>query len=181
MANATFHNFSDEPFTGYWNGKPKTFKAGERVYMPGYLAEHFAKHLTNRELIKQGKETYTSPKFPIQVPLFMELFNKAFIPDAPKKGESEIDSEIARANAERGVPSMNIEVKKPEPVEQGPAAAQAAMANAKAPEELEIPETGDADQFDANAAPQFGPGKASTVIGSAEGDDEESSFEGAQA
>lgn len=180
MANATFHNFSDEPFTGYWNGKPKTFKAGERVYMPGYLAEHFAKHLANRELIKQGKETYTSPKFPAQVPLFMEVFNKAYLPDAPRKNESEIDAEIARANAESGMPSMSIEVKKPSSIENGPAAAQAALASEKEQEELQIPATGDADQFDAHAAPQFGPGKESTVIGSTEGDDDESGFEGAQ-
>lgn len=161
MSNATFHNFSSEAFTGYWNGKPKTFKAGERVYMPAYLAEHFAKHLANRELIRAGKESYTSPKFPRQVPQFMEVFNKAFIPDTAPEANNEIDAEIARAKAE---PSMNIEIKKPENIDEGPAAAQHALAN-KAPEtELEIE--------------NVGPGKESMVISTPEDEaDDESGFD----
>ena len=119
MTNATFHNFSSEPFTGYWNGKPKTFKPGERLYMPAYLAEHFAKHLANRELIRAGKEVYTSPKNPGQVPQFMEVFSKAFIPDEPVEGRTELDDEINAAVRE---PSMNIEVEKPKKIDTGPAA-----------------------------------------------------------
>ena len=118
MANATFHNFDVKPFTGYWDGKPKTFKAGERVYMQAFLAEHFAKHLTNRYLIENGQEVYTSPKNPGQVPQFMDVFKKAFIPDAVtvKTGEVDISPE----------PSMDIVVEKPKKIDQGPAAALAA-------------------------------------------------------
>lgn len=87
MRIAFFTNFSDEPFTGYWNGKPRTFKPGETKPLPDYLAQHYAKHLTNRELLKKGKETATSPKKPKDVPDFMELFNKAF-----KLDEEEIES-----------------------------------------------------------------------------------------
>lgn len=76
---AMFHNFSSKPFTGYWNGKARTFQPGDRKFMPKYLAEHYAKHLVNRELIEAGKETSVSPKKPEQVPAFMELFNKAFV------------------------------------------------------------------------------------------------------
>lgn len=122
MTNATFHNFDSAPFTGYWNGKPKTFKPGERVHMPAYLAEHFAKHLSNRYLIAHGQEVYTSPKNPGQVPQFMDVFKKAFIPDAVQTEAGSIDDEIAKA----AEPSMDIVVEKPKTIDQGPAAALAA-------------------------------------------------------
>lgn len=92
-----FFNFTSKPFTGYWNGKPKTFKPDEKKYMPEYLARHFAKHLTNQVLIEAGKETSTSPKFPEQVPEFMEVFNKAFICKESEE-KPEIDVEIDMAN-----------------------------------------------------------------------------------
>lgn len=151
MTNATFHNFTEEPFTGYWDGKPKTFKPGDRVYMPAYLAEHFAKHLANRELIKAGKEVYTSPKNPSQAPQFMEVFRKAFIADVEAKEKNTIDDEIAKAQ----VPSMDIRVEEPKRFDNGPAAAMAAE--------------------DAMVA---GPGSEPQVISSPDGEaDDESGFE----
>ena len=167
-SNATFHNFSSESFTGYWDGRPKTFKAGDRVYMPAYLAEHFAKHLANRELIRAGKESYTSPKFPRQVPQFMEVFNKAFIPEAAVEGEDALDREIASARASKGEPSMNINVKKPENIDEGPAAAQAVLAERQAPEELDI--------HDAHTQ-TTGPGREPQVISAPDDADDESGFD----
>lgn len=149
MSNATFFNFTSEPFTAYWDGKAKTVKAGEKVLMPEFLAEHFAKHLTNQELIKAGKEVYTSPKNPGQVHQFMDIFKKAFIPEAPlAKGSNEIDELIASAQSE---PSMDIEVKKPEPTDDGPAAAMKKKRGRKTKdEESEIinPPDGDDEDFD---------------------------------
>mgnify|MGYP001586839287 CR=1 FL=1 len=106
MKTSLFVNFSSEPFTGAYNGKTKTFAPGQSLYMPDYLAAHFAKHLTNRELIKRGKETATSPKFPEQVPDFMELFNQACIPDkdedlSPGEDKDSIDTLINVANKNR--------------------------------------------------------------------------------
>jgi len=75
---AQFHNFTKQEFVGYWDGRSRKFKAGEKKWMPEYLARHFAKHLVNKVLIEKGQETLTSPKFPDQVPQFMELFEKAF-------------------------------------------------------------------------------------------------------
>lgn len=81
MKTALFTNYSSEAFTGYWDGKPKKFAPGQSLYMPDWLARHFARGLANRELIKLGKERSTSPKFPEQVPDYMEQFNKAYQPD----------------------------------------------------------------------------------------------------
>ena len=93
---ALFTNFTGEEFTGYWDGKLKhTLKPGESRHMQAYLAAHFAKVLTNRELVRliKNKETgemelahkdgekMTSPKKPEQVPVYMELYKQAYKPD----------------------------------------------------------------------------------------------------
>lgn len=113
MTNKTaiFYNFTDKPFTGYWDGKPKTIKAGRKEYMPEFLARHFAKHLANQVLIEQGKYNYTSPKFPEQVPAFMQLFTKAFILEDDAEDQTEVEMEIDVANRRhnnREEPSLNI-------------------------------------------------------------------------
>ena len=106
MKTALFTNFSNEVFTGFWDGKGRKFEAGESQWMPDYLARHFAKHLTNRELFKLGKERATSPKKPEDVPEFMTLFNQAYTPDADADVEfaaekDSIDVQIAMANKNR--------------------------------------------------------------------------------
>lgn len=120
MKTALFTNFSNEEFIGYWNGKGKKFAPGQSVYMPDYLAKHFAKHLTNRELLKKGLERDTSPKLKtrkdsqgnteeyIDNVNFLELFNKAYTPDGEEEFSAEKDSidvqiEVANKNrAEKG-------------------------------------------------------------------------------
>lgn len=109
MKNVTFINISNKPFTGYYDGKPHTFKAGQSLMMPDYLAKHFAKHLTNQILLERGKETATSPKFPDQVPDFKNLFDQIYIDnDAPEKTEAE-----AQIEAANNVPSMSVPVTGP--------------------------------------------------------------------
>lgn len=112
---AQFHNFSDEEFVGYWNGRPKTFKPGAKMLMDEYLARHFATHLTNRELLKKGKETLTSPKFPEQVPEFMEVFNKAFFmeEDQVEKDEADASMEIANSPVSSDMPGTPAKVETP--------------------------------------------------------------------
>lgn len=151
MSNATFFNFTSEPFTGYWDGKGKTIKTGEKILMPAYLAEHFAKHLTNKILVDTGREVYTSPKNPGQVHQFMDLFQQAYLPEEPMpEGSNSIDELIASAQSE---PSMNVEIKKVEPTDEGPAAALKKSKKSKAvdiEEEDQIinPPDGDDDDFD---------------------------------
>lgn len=101
MSTVLFTNFTQDDFIGYWDGKPTTVKSGKSIYLPDYLAKHFAKHLVNRELIRtkaDGTPVYvngakfTSPKFPEQVPSFMELFNKAY--KETETEENEIEAEV---------------------------------------------------------------------------------------
>lgn len=91
MKYATFINFTTKPFTAHWNGKPYTFNPGDRKeHLNAGIAEHFAKHLANQVLTETGKERYTSPKKPLEVPEFMTVFNKAFFLEGDG---SEVDSE----------------------------------------------------------------------------------------
>lgn len=94
MTTVTFLNFTNEDFTWNWDNVPFTFKAGESKRMESSQAKHFAKHLTNRELLKAGKENYTSPKFPDQVPEFMTIFNKIIIDESAEIPEAKIEMEI---------------------------------------------------------------------------------------
>lgn len=109
MQYATFLNFTEKPFTAHWNGKPYTFKPGQKkVGMPDGVAQTFAKHLANQVLTEAGKEVYCSPKKPLQVPEFMNLFNQAYFPEGVD-GE-DIDSDIGISPDEQ--PSMNVEMRK---------------------------------------------------------------------
>lgn len=116
---AEFYNFSAFEFTGYWNGKSRTFKPGERKFMPEYLARHFAKHLANQELTREGKDTATSPKKPEQVPAFMEKFDKAFHLQEGNDGDDDLDVAIDLANREpqkKEGPSSNITTRPNKPI-----------------------------------------------------------------
>lgn len=93
MKQALFFNFTNKPFTGYWDGKAKTFKPGEKQYMEEWRARHYAKHLTNQVLLDEGKENSTSPKFPDQVPDFINLFNQACIVEEDQ-AESQDESDL---------------------------------------------------------------------------------------
>lgn len=57
MQSKVFLNWSDESFEWTWNNVPYTFPAGKAMYMEEYLCNHFAKHLVDRELLKQDKST----------------------------------------------------------------------------------------------------------------------------
>ena len=49
-----FKNYTDDSFTESWGGNEITIKAGEIVLMEDAIAKHFAKHLADRELNRQG-------------------------------------------------------------------------------------------------------------------------------
>lgn len=88
-----FTNFSDEDFTHTWNNIPYTFKAGTVKFMESGLANHFAKHFINRELLKRGRENDTSPKpntdGKIENPFFMELYHRCIEPVSMEEGPTD--------------------------------------------------------------------------------------------
>lgn len=122
MKTALFTNFSNEEFVGFWNGKGRKFGPGQSLYLPDYLAKHFAKHLTNRELLKLGKERDTSPKVKtrpdgteyIDNEVFNEMFTKAYTPDETEEvahgGEKKdsIDVQIEAVNKNRQAQSAAV-------------------------------------------------------------------------
>ena len=113
MKTALFTNHTNQEFIGYWDGKAKKFAPGQSLWMPDYLAKHFAKHLTNKELLRidaSGNPVYkdgekmTSPKRPEDLPLYMELFNKAYTPDETEQlgdKKDDIETLINVANKNR--------------------------------------------------------------------------------
>lgn len=113
MKSAQFINFSNEAFTGYWNSEPTEFgplgSSNDRMYMEDWKARHFAKHLANRELLKKGEETHTSPKNPEQDVIFMDMFNQAY-----SSGEDDMsEAQLATALIDK-----NIRAKKPKKTEE---------------------------------------------------------------
>lgn len=51
-----FTNVSDKEWTHTWGGKPYTFAPGQTKAFPRFMAEFFAKHLSDRILIDAGKD-----------------------------------------------------------------------------------------------------------------------------
>lgn len=50
MQAQQFHNFSTEDFTWKWDGIAYTFKAGQTMFIEDFKAEHFTRHLVDREM-----------------------------------------------------------------------------------------------------------------------------------
>lgn len=59
--HAKVFNPTDEDFTVKYNGKDYTLSAGNSVVLPVNIAEHIAKHLTNKRLGSRNLST-NSPK-----------------------------------------------------------------------------------------------------------------------
>jgi hypothetical protein len=144
MTKYFFFNFTDKPFTGYWNGRAYTFNSGvKKEYIQG-IAEHFAKHLANQVLTETGRETYTSPKKPQDVPVFMEVFNKALLTqEIPDEGNLDIKDGI-----EINQPSMNIEVKPRQMADPYDAKSQPAVGPGTAPQVVGSPVEDDDEEFE---------------------------------
>jgi len=157
MKRATFINFTKEPFTVHWDGRAKTVEPGEKLEnLNEAVAKVFAKHLANKVLLEQGHERAMSPKKPKEVSRFMEVFNKAFIPEGSgqeydSKTGLPMDDQDRRSPEQISMeePSMNIHT-----TEQKPKVS--------------------ADPYDANAQDPVGPGGKPQVIGEIE----EEVFEG---
>lgn len=92
MAQAIlFTNWTDEDFSWKYAGITHKFEAGSSVYLPDYKANHFAKHLVNRELIKSGKR--------VSDPTREELIAKCISGKGDEQSEEEVEIEVLNQNA----------------------------------------------------------------------------------
>lgn len=141
---ALFFNFTNKPFTGYWDGKPRTFKPGQKQYMEEWRARHYAKHLTNQVLLEKGLENATSPKFPEQVPAFMEIFNKACIIEEDQPEEQD-ESDLINKQHEA---TMNIPATKTDTKKAGKGAKVPTLVDDKEPQIITGPDADEDEDFD---------------------------------
>lgn len=54
MEAKQFTNWTTEDFTWKFDGIPYTFKAGQTMFLEDFKADHFAKHLVDREMNRMG-------------------------------------------------------------------------------------------------------------------------------
>jgi len=57
MKAIRFKNDTDRDFTWKFDGIAYTFKAGQEIYLEDFKANHFAKHLIDRELMEKKVRT----------------------------------------------------------------------------------------------------------------------------
>jgi len=86
-----FTNYTNKDFTWTWGNVPYTFKAGQSVYMEDWKANHFAKHLIDRELQEQGRQVDDSKR--------KELLAKCFGEEI-KVPETKMNDTLLNENAE---------------------------------------------------------------------------------
>lgn len=114
MTTVLFVNFSNQPFsaTPYmwpdprtkeevptidehckWDNVPDSFAPGASRYMEDWRAEHFAKHLINRELDKMGKQTNDEK-------LREDLMKRCVMDQSTPIPTSTVDMELMNRNEE---------------------------------------------------------------------------------
>lgn len=98
-----FRNFSDEDFTHAWNSIPQFFPAKSEIYMEDGLADHFAKHLVDREMQKDKLPDGTRKT--VDDPSRTEYMAKALIATQPEPALAQFPEEVQVANKnKRGRP-----------------------------------------------------------------------------
>jgi hypothetical protein len=116
-----FTNWSNEDFSYAYAGEQFNFPMGKGVYLPDYLAHHFAKHLANRELQKIGgtHDTYTSN---YNHPVFQEFFNKALSEPLPVESPIQAEVTASQLNEEQPEPPKGAasELEPPKPKKRTP-------------------------------------------------------------
>lgn len=97
MQTCLFTNWTDETFTGVWDKQSYEIKSGASIYLEDWKAEHFAKHLIDRELNKIGKSTADPIRDALKAKCFgsveavkTDILNKV---EAPKAEGKEIKEE----------------------------------------------------------------------------------------
>jgi len=90
-----FKNWSSKDFTHSWDGNPTTVKAGAVKGMEDFLAHHFAKHLTNRELQDAGKALICEERDTFYDNCFADVEVEEVIKEKPRDKKKRI-AEVAK-------------------------------------------------------------------------------------
>jgi len=97
-----FTNFSERAFTGRHNGQNHVIQAGQSIWLPGELACHLAKHLSDRELTVRGAQVTDPLKTQIIKKISPDLEwndGKHFVKVSGEIGTlSQVDQQIAMLN-----------------------------------------------------------------------------------
>lgn len=84
-----FKNWTNEDFKWKWDSLEYEFKSQSITPLPEYLFNHFAKHLSNRELNKLNRPIY------LEDPILLEMIEKCRYEE---KEVNLIESEIIKEN-----------------------------------------------------------------------------------
>lgn len=103
MISKVFINWSKETFICHWDGVPYTFHPGQSIYLEDWKADHFAKHLTDREMQRDGLVVNDFHRD--------EYLKKCFV--------EEESVEVNPKNAEAEILNKNIEAEKIEAPKKG--------------------------------------------------------------
>jgi len=109
METILFTNWTDEDFIGLWDGITYPIKKGQSMYLEDWKAKHFAKHLVDREMNKEGKPTSNPMRIGLEAKCFgesEEVKSEVEIENLNKQ-PSEVSSEIAPQ--EKTVPAEKVD------------------------------------------------------------------------
>lgn len=81
-----FVNWTDEDFKWKYDGELYEFKSKKSMYLPDYLARHFAKHLVDRELTKKEKPVIDGARKEMEKKCFAE----AIVSDSKAKQQVDL-------------------------------------------------------------------------------------------
>lgn len=83
-----FTNITNEEFVGRWGGVDYFIKAGETKPFPEFLANHFAKHLADKILIKKNPKSFKSES--LRQPLIERMLGQVKVEAVEQIVEEEV-------------------------------------------------------------------------------------------
>ena len=95
-----FTNWTNEDFEWAYGGVLYAFKAGQSIYLQDYLAEHFTKHLVDRELNKDKLPTNSHLRAEYEAKCYGEVIKA----ESPEKLESVLMNEPKQEEPKQETP-----------------------------------------------------------------------------
>ncbi len=108
MESKLFINWSPEEFIGMWDSVPYKFAPGQTVYLEDWKANHFAKHLTDRELNRASLSTADQKRSEFYAKCFAVETPEAE-PPMPELAEMPVETQILNKNKKLGRPKKVVQ------------------------------------------------------------------------